>query len=444
MLRLRNLILLIGLPIAIQGHSWIDGFFNEQDAKRMFAEDAATLIMGGDRVKHEHYATGYGRNYPTRAASNINTAYTCKILNDDYRSNTPVCCNLEGVNQQTSAGAYKQELKMLKAHPGERIYFAYMPNGHVSKDKEGRGSPMRIYWSGSSAEIGAVENLTKEKAITPDLDFDDGQCGETCSTPGHSDKCTNYSNRKGDYKPCYNSFVVPDAAPGVYPMAWVWDFRQSNPVKQTALHNGYYGALYSTCFDIEILPAKQGKNAKAVAVAAPVGAEPEPVGAEPAPAKPITEAPSAVPPTPSPTGGNGIPSTGPVPDANGAVAPEAYGTTAPEAYGTSAPNLYETMAPVVIEKPTTLPPLLILPNVQEQKQKNGTTRQTDQTLREAETTSSSKGLSSTVIGSIGVVGGLFAVGLIATLVTRSRYNKKQHAQHLEHLEQLESARVYEL
>ena len=218
-------------PVA--GHSWIDGFWKSKP------NQANEIILGANNLASQSNALGsadgYARFYPFRSNPEINTIYTCEI----GTASADVCCK-----DKTLPDAYSQlpGSKMLVTQANEVIHFAYMPNGHITKDQKGRGTKMHVYWTGKrNTDFGTYAQLDKSLTLTPGgLDFDDGKCGETCAA---GDDCL--PGRLGDYQPCWGKFTVPkDITSGVYSLVWMWDFDAINP--------GAMGPIYTSCFEIGI------------------------------------------------------------------------------------------------------------------------------------------------------------------------------------------------
>ncbi|RLN82325.1 hypothetical protein BBJ28_00011930 [Nothophytophthora sp. Chile5] len=226
---------------SVEAHSWIDCF--DTDYTKIYT-DSASYIYGGSGGNG--FCEGYGAGYPGRGDTDIGTEYTYKMLQNEVEAGTAVC---ETVDADTYTNTDWRT--RLSVAAGETVYFAYLPNGHIVKDKKAIGTQHGIYWTG---EVGT--SLTSTLEMTADnlldgytLDFDDGNCGESVDSEG------NPGGRAGDGKPCIGSFVIPTGtAEGIYSFVWYWTFwldDASSYVDQSQA-SGYFGAAYSTCFEVEV------------------------------------------------------------------------------------------------------------------------------------------------------------------------------------------------
>uniref|UniRef100_M4BD64 DUF7492 domain-containing protein n=1 Tax=Hyaloperonospora arabidopsidis (strain Emoy2) TaxID=559515 RepID=M4BD64_HYAAE len=251
-------------------HTWLDCL----DLDRLIVYDQSALyIFGG--AKGQRSCHGQGAGYPGRGAPDIGTAYTYKMLRNEVTAGTPVC-------QNVGANAYSNWRTRLSIAPGQTAFFSYLPNGHIVKDKKAIGTQHGIYWTG---KVGT--SLTSTLQMKPEnllnghtMNFDDGNCGESLDNEGKP------SGRAGDGKPCVGSFTIPAGTPpGIYHMVWYWTFWLENEAAYVdqAQARGYFGAAYSTCFEVEVLPVRAGAAAPVVPapVVAPVPAAPAPVTAAP-------------------------------------------------------------------------------------------------------------------------------------------------------------------
>ncbi|KAL4159587.1 hypothetical protein PRNP1_000164 [Phytophthora ramorum] len=225
-----------------EAHTWIDCF--DTDRSKLY-DQSASYIFGG--AGGNGFCEGYGAGYPGRGDIDIGTGYTYKMLKNEVEAGTTVC-------QSADANTYSDWRKRLSVAPGQTAYFAYLPNGHIVKDKKAIGTQHGVYWTGV-----AGTSLTTTLDMTPEhlldghtTDYDDGNCGETVDSYG------NPGGRAGDGKPCIGSFVVPaGTAPGIYNMVWYWTFWLDNEAAyiDQAQAKGYFGAAYSTCFQVEVTAA---------------------------------------------------------------------------------------------------------------------------------------------------------------------------------------------
>uniref|UniRef100_H3H7H0 DUF7492 domain-containing protein n=1 Tax=Phytophthora ramorum TaxID=164328 RepID=H3H7H0_PHYRM len=155
--------------------------------------------------------------------------------------------------------------KRISVAPGETVYFAYLPNGHIVKDKKAIGTQHGVYWTGEAGtSLMSTLDMTQENLMDGyTLNFDDGNCGESYDYNG------NPGGRAGDGKPCIGTFVVPaGTAAGVYSMVWYWTFWLDNEASYVdqSQARGYFGAAYSTCFEVEVT---SGSGSVAMAPATP-------------------------------------------------------------------------------------------------------------------------------------------------------------------------------
>lgn len=311
------------LPQA-DAHSWIDCLDTN---RHKIYDQSQHYIFGGS--KGNGYCDGYAAGYPGRGAGDIGTTYTYKMLKNTVDAGTDVC-------QHVDANTYSGWRKRLSVDAGAPIYFSYLPNGHVVKDKMGRGTKHGIYWTGKpGSKLTSTKEMTQEHLVDGKLmDFDDGNCGETVDY-NHVP-----SGRAGDGKPCIGSFTIPKgSAPGVYHFVWFWTFyRDDNNYVDPNIAKGYFGAAYSSCFEVEVTGSGGGGGDAYQPTSAP---EPTP---EPAPEPAPTQAPTQAP-EPAPTQ---APTHAPEPAPTQAPTPAPEPTKAPE---TAAPQLTVTEAPAPSSKP---------------------------------------------------------------------------------------------
>ncbi|KAJ0410678.1 hypothetical protein ATCC90586_003747 [Pythium insidiosum] len=287
----------------VHAHSWIDCL--DTDRAKLY-DRSAEYIFGGS--KGNGFCAGYGAGFPGRGVADIGPMYTHKMLKNEIDAGTAVC-------QRVDANSYQGWRKRLSVAAGVPVYFSYLENGHVSKDKMGRGTKYGIYWTGKpGTRLTSTREMTRDRLVDGKLsDFDDGNCGETLDASGKP------SGRAGDGKPCIGQFTVPPGtAPGVYHFVWYWTFfheNENNYVDKDRA-KGYFGAAYSTCFEVEIkasdrpsytfddaLKGQGGAAPASVSAATPTPAPaPTPAAPRPTPGKPQQQPPPSAPaPTTAPT-----------------------------------------------------------------------------------------------------------------------------------------------
>uniref|UniRef100_K3WKV2 DUF7492 domain-containing protein n=1 Tax=Globisporangium ultimum (strain ATCC 200006 / CBS 805.95 / DAOM BR144) TaxID=431595 RepID=K3WKV2_GLOUD len=269
----------------VQAHSWIDCL---DTSRSKLYDQSAQYIFGG--AKGNGFCDGYGAGFPGRGVQDIGTMYTHKMLKNEVDGGAQVC-------QTVDANTYTGWRKRLKVKAGVPIYYSYLPNGHIVKDKMARGTKSGIYWTGKTGQrLQTTLDMKTENLVDGTLsDFDDGNCGETLDSNG------NPGGRAGDGKPCIGSFAVPSGtASGIYHFVWYWKFYLDDGSyvdKERA--RGYFGASYSTCFEVEVEGSSGGSQVvtqtPASTTAAPPAATPTVTPA------PVTNAPTAAPATASPT-----------------------------------------------------------------------------------------------------------------------------------------------
>lgn len=156
-----------------------------------------------------------------------------------WRSGLSICASNAGY------GGWRHRMTAL---PGDTIYFAYLPNGHISKDQQARSTTYGVYWSSDpAAQLASTTDLTVGNLVNGALqNFDDGNCGESFEDGNY------LGGRAGDGKPCIGSFTIPtDASVGVHQFVWFWTFYDTDSAN--VIVDGYYGAAYTTCFDVKVL-----------------------------------------------------------------------------------------------------------------------------------------------------------------------------------------------
>ncbi|CAI5731483.1 unnamed protein product [Peronospora destructor] len=200
---------------------------------RQFAEGHTSISNG--------FCEGYAAGYK---GGGIGMEYTYKILKNEVEAGAPVC-------KDVGPNPYTDWCTRVAAPPEVAIYFSYLPNGHIVKDKKAIGTQHGIYWTGQvGTSLTSTHDMIPENLVTgKTVDFDDGNCGETVDFNG------NPSGRAGDGKPCIGSFAIPKGSPpGIYKMVWYWEFWLDNPnaYKDPNLARGYFGAAYTSCFEVEV------------------------------------------------------------------------------------------------------------------------------------------------------------------------------------------------
>ncbi|KAG6598035.1 uncharacterized protein IUM83_09419 [Phytophthora cinnamomi] len=270
-----SLVVLVATTLQIvNAHTWIDCL--DTDRSKLY-DQSASYIFGG--AAGNGFCGGYGAGYPGRGVAGIGTEFTYKLLRNEFEAGAPVC---GAVGDNT----YKDWRKRLSVTAGQPAYFAYLPNGHIVKDKKGVGTQHGVYWTGKvGTSLTSTHEIKNENLVDGHtLNYDDGNCGETFDFNG------NPSHRAGDGKPCIGSFVVPaGTAPGIYKMVWFWTFWLDNQAAYVdqAMAKGYFGAAYSTCFEVEVTSSGSVANTAAPNATAKASGGPA-APATPAAATPVT------------------------------------------------------------------------------------------------------------------------------------------------------------
>ncbi|DBA00079.1 TPA: hypothetical protein N0F65_000370 [Lagenidium giganteum] len=232
------LALLASIPAPAEAHTWIDCL---DTSRTKIYDKSQEYIFGG--AKSNGICDGYGAGYPGRGVADIGPAYTHKMLKDQAKAGASVCQNVDNA-------PYTGWRKRLVADAGVPIYFSYLPNGHIVKDKMARGTKHGVYWTGKvGSKLSKSSEMTAENLVDGrTMDFDDGNCGESLDLQGKP------SGRAGDGKPCVGSFTIPQGtAPGIYHFVWYWTFyRDDGNYADPVTAKGYFGAAYSTCFEVEV------------------------------------------------------------------------------------------------------------------------------------------------------------------------------------------------
>ncbi|CAI5727891.1 unnamed protein product [Peronospora effusa] len=228
-----------------EGHSWIDCF--DSNLTKIY-DESASYIFGG--AEGNGFCEGYAAGYQGRGRNTIGTDYTYKILKNEVEAGAPIC-------EDVGPNAYTDWCTRMVVPPEVEIHFAYLPNGHIVKDKKAVGTQHGIYWTGQvGTSLTSTHDMIPENLLTgKTVDFDDGNCGETVDIDG------NPSGRAGDGKPCIGSFAIPKGTPpGIYKMVWYWKFWLDNleAYKDLNLARGYFGAAYTSCFEVEVTSGDGG------------------------------------------------------------------------------------------------------------------------------------------------------------------------------------------
>lgn len=273
-----------------EAHSWIDCI--DTDRKVVY-DNARDWIYGGETSGGK--CGGYINNYPGRGDPNINTKLTYKILMDDVLNGAPPCADF------SDATAYSKGFKRLTVNASEKFYYAYLDNGHTSKDKAGRGTFYGVYWTGQpGTSLSSTTELTDDKLIDGTLhDFDDKNCGQTYEDGDFSGKIL--SGRAGNDYPCVGDLTIPKGTkPGVYNLIWFWRFYNEKVNADVMTTGGHYGgAAYSSCFQVQVTKEGNGDDAiESEATLAPTPAPTPSVSSEssvtlsPEPSVPLTPTPA--------------------------------------------------------------------------------------------------------------------------------------------------------
>lgn len=226
----------------VAGHSWIDCI---DRSYRSVYTNSDVWVFGGNGGAGA--CQGYARGYPGRGDSAIGTKFTYQLSYDQVQKGAPVC-----QDSAASTGPFVDWKKVVRARAGDTIYFAYFSNGHIVKEKTGRGAKTLygIYWSGvpgkqlTSTKDLVPQNLVNKKEHT----FDDGNCGEAYAD-GDYRGGTIPSGRAGQYKPCVGKFTIPvGTKKGMFQFVWFWKYfvEMDSQGKQ-------FGASYSSCFDVIVV-----------------------------------------------------------------------------------------------------------------------------------------------------------------------------------------------
>ena len=138
---------------------------------------------------------------------------------------------------------------------GQKFYYGYMENGHVTKDQAGRRTQYGVYWTGQAdSSLGTTLNMTQDRLIDGKMhNFDDGHCGESFEDA----EGTIPSGRAGNGLPCVGETAIPAGSkPGIYHLVWFWKFydEKSESGKLTAKRGDNVGGdAYTACFEVEVV-----------------------------------------------------------------------------------------------------------------------------------------------------------------------------------------------
>ncbi|KAL0586326.1 hypothetical protein ABG067_003938 [Albugo candida] len=123
---------------------------------------------------------------------------THKMLRKDAENGAKVCTG----SRTESAIKVKRHLKV---RSNERVFYAYLPNGHIAKDKKAIGTKYGAYWTGKPRAGIHSRNDIKTKTLIPgsSADFDDVKCGETYESHERP------SGRGGDGFLCIGEVKIP-------------------------------------------------------------------------------------------------------------------------------------------------------------------------------------------------------------------------------------------
>lgn len=231
------------LRLTTEAHSWIDCI--DSDRKVVY-DNARNWIYGGETTGG--ICAGYINNYPGRGDPDINTKLTYKILMDDVTKGAAPCA------PYNDGSANSKGFKRFTVSPEKQFYYAYLDNGHTSKDKAGRGTFYGVYWTGEpGTSLTSTTQLTDDKLIDGKLhDFDDKNCGQTYEDGDFSGKIL--SDRAGNDFSCVGDLEIPKGTkPGVYNLIWFWRFYNDKVNADILTTGGHYGgAAYSSCFQVNV------------------------------------------------------------------------------------------------------------------------------------------------------------------------------------------------
>lgn len=116
---------------AFRGGPFMDRLFRHKLHK--IYDESASYIYGGSGGNG--FCDGYGAGCPGRDDTSIGTEYTFKMLENEVETGTAVC---ESVDANTYTNTDWR--KRISVALGVTVYFAYLPNGHIVKDKKAIGT----------------------------------------------------------------------------------------------------------------------------------------------------------------------------------------------------------------------------------------------------------------------------------------------------------------
>ncbi|OTA87860.1 hypothetical protein M434DRAFT_58846, partial [Hypoxylon sp. CO27-5] len=239
-------LLAVALAPAINAHSWVE---------QVRLIDNTGAFTG---------PVGYPIGYMNRSAPDFNDSVAQnKIL--DTASNPPVC--------KPKAGAYDTHPR-LSAGPGDYVALIYQENGHVTQPfltrRPYRDGIVNVYGTLNHEDSDGINDVLeawtadgkggngKGKLLATHY-YDDGQCyqnaGRNFAIPIYNQR---FHEHGLDELFCQTDFKLPDDLPeeGTYTIMWVWDW----PLVVTDTQNST--EIYTSCAEIQLGPAKAGKNAK--------------------------------------------------------------------------------------------------------------------------------------------------------------------------------------
>ncbi|KAI1414857.1 hypothetical protein F5Y13DRAFT_196818 [Hypoxylon sp. FL1857] len=242
---IKSLALLAVVP-AINAHSWVE---------QVRQIDNTGAFTG---------SIGYPIGYMNRSAPGFNDSLAQnKILNT--AANPPVC--------KPKANAYAT-VNRLTAGPGDYVALIYQENGHVTQPnltpRPYRDGIVNVYGTLHHEDSDGINDVlnawtadgkggnSKGKLLATHY-YDDGQCyqnaGRNFAIPIYAQR---YHEHGLDELYCQTDFQLPEDLPeqGTYTVMWVWDW----PLIESDTQNTT--EIYTSCAEIQLGPAKAGKNAK--------------------------------------------------------------------------------------------------------------------------------------------------------------------------------------
>lgn len=191
--------------------------------------------------------SGYPRNYQGREAIGRNFDL---VMTHRIEGKSPAASSCSDTQLQQ---VYNPAFPQLSCPAGSKVTFRYNPNGHVTVDPNPNPKTWSIHWNKDGPIDTRSQLINGDELInyvSKDNPFDDTICGER-------------NGRSG--QPCTGSFIIPaDATPKSYKFVWFWIFDRAT---------GGAGEEYTTCFDINVLPAT---TTSCAATVNPVVQQPQP------------------------------------------------------------------------------------------------------------------------------------------------------------------------